>query len=240
MGRPYKDLTGQTFCFLTALRDVGRSKSGDVLWECECSCEDHTHIITTSSNVQMGHTKSCGCYQKYQTSKAHIKNTEFDIVNNIAIGYTSKGEQFFVDIDDVKRLQEHSWWCTKQGYLAGYVNNKIVLMHRFLTNCDDDHVVDHKNHITCDNRRGNLRVCTISENQYNRLMQNNNTSGAIGVCWDSRYNKWRAYITVEKERIELGKFDNIDDAILIRRNAENEYHREFSLINSTEGVVSNE
>ena len=31
MGRPYKDLTGQQFSRLTALKDVGRSKSDDVL-----------------------------------------------------------------------------------------------------------------------------------------------------------------------------------------------------------------
>lgn len=232
MGRPYKDLTGQQFGRLTVLRDAGRSKSGDVLWECECSCPERNHIITTSSNLQRLHTQSCGCYQKSQNSKAHSKDTLFDIVDDIAIGYTSKGEQFFVDKDNIEKLQGHSWWYTARGYLAGYVNGQIMLMHRFLTNCDDEHVVDHKNHITGDNRIQNLRICTISENQYNRLMQNNNKSGSIGVCWDKRYQKWRSYITVDKKKIELGHFVKFDDAVQARRNAEDIYHKEFSLRNS--------
>lgn len=240
MGRPYKDLSGQKFGLLTALRDVGRSKSGDVLWECECSCVERNHIITTSSNLQRLHTQSCGCYCKSQTSKAHLKDTRFEVIGNIAIGYTSKNEQFFVDTDDVEKLKGHSWWYTQRGYLAGYIDGKLVLMHRFLTNCDDEHVVDHKNHITGDNRKRNLRICTVSENQYNRIMQNNNTSGSIGVSWNKRYNKWRAYITVDKKRIDLGNFDNIDDAIIARRQAEVKYHQEFSLLNSISGGVENE
>lgn len=241
MGRPYKDLTGQQFGRLTALRDVGRSKSGDVLWECECSCSEHNHIITTGSNLQRLHTQSCGCYVKEQTAKAHKKETQFDIIGDIAIGYTAKNEQFFIDVFNIDKIKNNSWWYTKRGYLAGRINDEIVLMHRFLTNCDEEHVVDHKNHITGNNRIENLRICTVSENQYNRSMQNNNKSGSIGVCWDVRYQKWRAYINVNKKRIELGYFDQLNDAVLARRNAENVYHSEFSLFNSmTNGGGLNE
>lgn len=240
MGRPYKDLTGQTFGFLTVLRDAGRSKSGDVLWECECSCPDRNHVIVTSSNLQRGHTQSCGCYAKSQTSKAQKKTTRFDIIGDIAVGYTSNNEQFLVDAINVEKLKHQSWWYTKRGYLTGIVDGKHVLMHRLLTNCDNEHVVDHKNHITGDNRLCNLRVCTVSENQYNRQMQNNNTSGSIGVSWDKRYGKWRAYIAVEKQRIELGKFDQYEDAVNARRDAEDKYHKEFALNNSIgDGGITN-
>ena len=239
MGRPYKDLTNQKFGLLMVLKDAGRSKSGDVLWECECSCAEHNHIITTSSNLQRLHTQSCGCYAKSQTSKAHKKETLFEIVDDVAIGYTSKGEQFFVDACNVDKLNKNSWWYTARGYLAGYVDGKLVLMHRFLTNCDENHVVDHKNHITGDNRMMNLRVCTVSKNQYNRLKQNNNKSGEIGVCWNEKYQQWRAYISVDKTRIELGHFANFDDAVQARRNEENKYHQEFSLINSLIGCEDN-
>lgn len=232
MGRKYKDLTGQQFGRLTALRDVGRSKGGDILWECECSCIERNHVIVTSSNLQRLHTQSCGCYAKEQISKSRKKETRFDIVDGIAIGYTSAGEQFFADIDNIEKLQGHSWWYTAQGYLAGYVNGQLMLMHRFLTNCDDEHVVDHKNHVTGDNRISNLRVCTVSKNQYNRRMQNNNTSGAIGVSWEKKQTKWRAYITVEKQRIELGMFNNYEDAVKARQSAEDKYYKEFSFANS--------
>ena len=232
MGRPHKDLTGQQFGRLIALQEVGRSKGGDILWECECSCIDRNHIIATSSNLQRLHTQSCGCLMREKNSEIHRGNTPFDIIGDMAIGYTSKGEQFFVDISSVNCLINQSWWYTQQGYLAGYVNGELTLMHRFLTNCDDNHVVDHKNHITGDNRLCNLRICTVSENQYNKKMQNNNTSGAIGISWEKRQQKWRAYITVNKQRIELGLFNNYEYAIKVRQKAENEYHQEFSFANS--------
>lgn len=73
LGRKYKDLMGQQFGRLTALRDVGRSSSGDILWECECSCLEHNHVIVTSSNLQRLHTQSCGCYAKEQKSKSRKK-----------------------------------------------------------------------------------------------------------------------------------------------------------------------
>lgn len=235
MGRPYKDLTGQQFGRLTALRDVGRSKGGDVLWECECSCPDRKHIVVTSSNLQRLHTQSCGCYEREQKSKAHRGKTVFDVVGDIAIGYTSKNEQFFVDANVKDLLSDQSWWYTEQGYLAGRIDGELILMHRFLTNCDDNHVVDHKNHIKGDNRLCNLRVCTISENQYNRKMQDNNTSGAIGVSWSKRQHKWRAYIAFNKKRVDLGWFSNYEDAVKARQKAENKHHKEFSFANSMKG-----
>lgn len=232
MGRSYKDLTGKQFGYLTIIKDVGRSKSGDVLWECECSCEEHNHIVTTSSNLQRGHTQSCGCYQKSQNIKAHKKENRFKTTGDVTIGFTSKNEQFFIDTNQLDNIRKYCWWYTKRGYLAAWVDDKIVLMHRFLTQCDEQYVVDHKNHITGDNRMCNLRICTSSENHYNRMMQHNNTSGITGVSWNKSKNMWRSYINVAKERIELGFFTNLDDAIVARRQAEEKYHQDFSLINS--------
>ena len=232
MGRPYKDLTGQKFGYLTVLKDVGRSKSGDVLWECECSCSEQNHIVATSSNLQRLHTQSCGCYAKEQTSKAQLKDVRFDIAGDVAIGYTSKNEQFFIDTYNIDKIKGHSWWYTARGYLTGYIDGKLVLMHRFLTDCDEEHIVDHKNHITGDNRMCNLRICTDSENHYNRMIQQNNVSGVTGVSWSSIKQMWRAYINVSKQRIELGFFSNLNDAIIARQQAEEKYHHDFSLANS--------
>jgi len=56
-----KDLTGQRFGKLTAIRDVG-SNGRNRLWECKCDC-GNVHIA--SSGVLLGgHIKSCGCYRE--------------------------------------------------------------------------------------------------------------------------------------------------------------------------------
>ena len=49
----------------------------------------------------------------------------------------------------------------------------------------------------------------------------------MGVGWYKRYDKWRAYIKVDKN-ITLGYFENKDDAIRTRLKAEQKYFGEFA------------
>ena len=93
--------------------------------------------------------------------------------------------------------------------------------------CPDGMVVDHINHDRIDNRKENLRVCSIRRNTMNQSRSKNNTSGVTGVGWDKKSNKWIAYIKVNYRQITLGRFSNIDDAIEARRNAEIEYFGEY-------------
>jgi len=60
-----------------------------------------------------------------------------------------------------------------------------IYLHRFLTglNYGDKRQVDHINHDTLDNRRENIRVCNRSENQMNRTLQKNNSTGFKGVSF---------------------------------------------------------
>lgn len=74
MGR-FKDLTGQKFGRLTVIKRAGTSKSGKVLWLCECCCEELNQIITTTSNLVTGNTKSCGCLAKESASRTGKANT---------------------------------------------------------------------------------------------------------------------------------------------------------------------
>jgi hypothetical protein len=58
----------------------------------------------------------------------------------------------------------------------------------------DNKEVDHINHIRTDNRSTNLRIVTRQENCRNSSLSNRNTSGHIGVSWNSRYNGWAVVI----------------------------------------------
>ena len=58
-------------------------------------------------------------------------------------------------------------------------------------------------------------------------MNKNNKSGYTGVCFDNSSQKWRAYITVHNEKIKLGYFTHIEDAVLARKEAEKLYRFDF-------------
>lgn len=50
----FKDLTGQKFNRLTAIKYLGESK-----WLCKCDCGKETVVL--GSCLKTNHTKSCGC-----------------------------------------------------------------------------------------------------------------------------------------------------------------------------------
>jgi hypothetical protein len=53
------DITGQRFGRLTAIKPVGRAKSGLVLWLCHCEC-GNSHIVAACT-LKQGRSRSCGC-----------------------------------------------------------------------------------------------------------------------------------------------------------------------------------
>lgn len=63
----YCDVTGQTINNLYFIRNTKDKKGSNYVWEIKCYCG--TIFFTTSNNVKLGVTKSCGCYQKQNASK---------------------------------------------------------------------------------------------------------------------------------------------------------------------------
>lgn len=74
----------------------------------------------------------------------------------------------------------------------------------------------------------NLREATRSQNTWNSAIPRTNKSGYKGVCWNKRANKWRAYIKAYDVWHHLGHFDNIEDAISARKQAETQYHEGYA------------
>jgi len=55
------DETGNIYGYWTVL-EKAKSINGRAAWKCKCKCG--TVKIITGTNLRMGHSKSCGCYQK--------------------------------------------------------------------------------------------------------------------------------------------------------------------------------
>lgn len=54
-----KDITGQRFGRLIALKHIGLASNHVALWKCKCDCGKM--IVARECNLHSGKTKSCGC-----------------------------------------------------------------------------------------------------------------------------------------------------------------------------------
>lgn len=61
----------------------------------------------------------------------------------------------------------------------------------------------------------------------NQKLSSNNTSGCTGVGFNKRKNKWYASIMFQGKTYWLGYYENKDDAIRIRKEAEEKLHGDF-------------
>lgn len=229
----FKDLTGQKFGKLTVIKRVENyirpSGKAAAKWLCVCDCGNEIEVITNSLTSKQ--TQSCGCLHKEIISATFKKYNIYDITGDYGIGYTSKGEEFYFDLEDYDKIKNYCWFVDSQGYISARCNNKQhILFHRVLF--PDSATVDHITHNTYDNRKCNLRVATQSQNNINRGIMKNNTSGVTGVYWQKNDRRWVARIRINKKLIHLGCFINFKDAVKARKDAEEKYFGEFSYDNS--------
>lgn len=89
---------------------------------------------------------------------------------------------------------------------------------------DNTQIVDHKNLQRNDNRKENLRVCTYSQNSYNKKSRSKLYKG---ITYRKREGTYRAVITADKHTYYLGDYATLEEAIKARKDAEVIYHGEF-------------
>ena len=230
----FVDLTGEKFGRLTVIKranDYVNPNTGKRIrkWVCKCDCKDGTIKEVIEYALKNGATKSCGCLQR-EVVKGY--NT-YDLTGEYGIGYTIKGEEFYFDLEDYDLIKDYCWYITNDGYVAtnDYKNHyKQMKFHKLLF--PNYKIIDHINHRTNDNRKYNLRDVTQSQNQMNHEIRSNNTSGVTGVHWSKRDNKWVAYISINRKRVYLGFFNDFEDAVRARKEAEEKYFGEYSYDNS--------
>ena len=199
-----------------------------VFADCDCGV---CHKSYNFAKIKRGETKSCG----------HLKFVHRQRKTNIITLYKDYGiiktsnfqeKEYLFDIEDVAILNGKYWYEDDYGYLTTAVKvdgkYKYLKFHRLVMSAKKGQYVDHKNRNRADNRKENLRICSHIDNDRNRSVQKNNTSGIIGVGWDKSRNKWIATIKNNGKTIHLGRFDNKVNAIKARLKAEKVYFGEFA------------
>jgi hypothetical protein len=146
----------------------------------------------------------------------------------------TRGKVALVDDEDYRYLKHFNWYYSgKYARGGGYAK---VMMHRVIVDPPDGYYVDHVNGDKLDNRRSNLRMCTLEQNSFNSKLQKNNTSGYKGVSWDKQKNKWRAKITHQGKTRHIGLYDNKHEAAIAYNEEAKELFGEFAWLNEVKEV----
>ena len=123
----------------------------------------------------------------------------------------SDGTFAYVDKGDAELVAGYSWSRAKNGGAIAYAgggraNAKMVYMHRLILSAPADTLVDHRNRVTTDNRRINLRLATRQQNAANM----DRGSEWKGVT--PRTGGWVAQITVDGVNEYLGLYPSAEMA----------------------------
>lgn len=86
--------------------------------------------------------------------------------------------------------------------------------------------VDHINSDRLNNKIENLRAATKSQNQQNKPLQTNNTSGSKNVRYKN--GKWQVDLKVKSKLIYIGRFDDLEFADLVATMAREKYHGAYA------------
>jgi hypothetical protein len=112
------------------------------------------------------------------------------------------------------------------GSVSIRFKGKIYLAHRlawfYTYGCWPIGVIDHKDGNPSNNKLDNLRDVPHVINCRNQKLYVTNTSGVKGVTLVK--GRWAARIVVDGKAICLGTYDNKEDAIKVREQAEETYH----------------
>lgn len=109
------------------------------------------------------------------------------------------------------------------GYRQGCIFKRRLLAHRVIwkwVTGEEPPELDHINHLRSDNRWDNLRPVTRTENCQNHSPRQDNQSGVTGVFWEKSCSRWRAQIRLNGKSKHIGVYDNLEDAVAARKQAE--------------------
>jgi hypothetical protein len=105
---------------------------------------------------------------------------------------------------------------TWQGYYAFSLFGKKCFAHRlaWLLHYGEwpSMSIDHINGIKTDNRIENLRLCSLSQNQFNKPTPKNNQTGVKGVHFSKRDKKYVAGVQVNGKFRSAGRYNDLESA----------------------------
>src|ERR1700676_5553287 len=103
-----------------------------------------------------------------------------------------------------------------RGYVRIRIDDKYYYAHRLIFLYHKGYMprmIDHDNKVKSDNKIGNLRDCTRSQNHANMYKSTRNKSGYKGVTRNNnKINPWCAFIRKDGKTIYIGVFPTAEEA----------------------------
>lgn len=158
------------------------------------------------------------CYDKGRLKPRKI------IEHNDYISVFYCGDEILIDKDVANKIDINKIYTNKKKTDAtAYAYIKGISLHRLITNCPKGMVIDHINHNGLDNRKSNIKICTVMQNNRNRLLNSKNTSGVTGVSWCNKMQKWKVTLQSNGKSLHGGYFSDIEEAKQARKDLEKKY-----------------
>lgn len=85
---------------------------------------------------------------------------KFNLTGEYGIVYTSKGKEFYFDLDDYDKIKDRCWYINSHNFVVNKTSKEFVMLHRLVMAAKNGEYVDHINHSRIDNRKRNLRIVT--------------------------------------------------------------------------------
>lgn len=131
-----------------------------------------------------------------------------------------------------------------KGYRLVGISGKQYRAHRIIVAMTSgdwppaEFVIDHIDGNRDNNRIENLRVCSHSENQHNRISPSSSTSGLLGASYSKKERKWIAAICVGGKRMRIGGYKTPGEARSACLEAKTQLHP-TAPIRLTNGIDKN-
>jgi len=205
MGK-FIDLTDQKFGKWTVIKRLENDPRGQTKWYCKCDCGKEKIVL--GNKLRHGESKSCGCNWKTQCRTHGMWNTTEYI-------------SYYSMIQRCNNKNNTSYY--KYGGIGITVCERWMKFENFIEDMGLKPTPLHS--IDRINGNGiyepnNCRWSDKKVQSWNTKIRSENVSGVKGVSWDNKNKKWRATIHVNGRQINLGRFDTIEEASIVRKNSE--------------------
>jgi hypothetical protein len=117
---------------------------------------------------------------------------------------------------------------SSDGYWQIQISGKIYRSHRlawfYVYKKWPEGMLDHIDRDTLNASINNLRESSPTDNQRNRKVNKNSSTGVKGVSFNANSGKYEAYIKINYTKKHLGLFSSIEEAQLAQQMAETEVY----------------